>query len=155
MTRFPASASRAATVPPPAPEPTTRYSQSGGCEAGPPSCIALLNCGHHPVRDRRVCQPDLSQDLSSEIVRVSSDLSCPLAGASRVNSGMLDRPMSRLGGLVTRAALAVWLNTVPAQSALLAQELSETPPATAARDAAEALSSEVRNAVAIVGSGTF
>jgi len=63
--------------------------------------------------------------------------------------------MSRLGGLVTRAALAVWLNTVPAQSALLAQELSETPPATAARDAAEALSSEVRNAVAIVGSGTF
>src|SRR5438128_469188 len=34
MTRFPASASRAATVPPPAPEPMTRYSQAGGCAVG-------------------------------------------------------------------------------------------------------------------------
>jgi len=63
--------------------------------------------------------------------------------------------MSRSGGLAKAAALAVWLNTLPPQSALLAQEVPEPPPAAAARQAAESSSNEASNDFAIVGSGTF
>ena len=47
MTRRPDSASRAASVPPPAPEPTTRNSQSGGGDVAYPFALALRLAAHN------------------------------------------------------------------------------------------------------------
>ena len=59
MTRFPASASRAATVPPPAPEPMTRYSQSGGCEGGVDGSMADDEVISQPIAGRPVYRKTL------------------------------------------------------------------------------------------------